>query len=202
MINNNVWFPFSKQGKGAEPESAKLYFMFQINWHHGISMGTSYSQAIYRCIKDPSKSGNYNVFVMEVRMPNELEHFLSCSAAVITRSRVTQRVCLFSFLEKSWTSGSQTLLTEQPITRNLLESWSWVAWEEMVRTNRGTVSCLTKLEWKRWSHVRSNRSVHFKEECRAIWITAITSVVKASCYTESHTRESITFTCITITINE
>lgn len=36
-----------------------------------------------RCIQDPSKNGNYNVFVLEVRMPKELEHFLSCSVAAI-----------------------------------------------------------------------------------------------------------------------
>lgn len=35
------------------------------------------------CIKHPCKNGNYNVFVMEVRMPNKLEYFLSCSVAVI-----------------------------------------------------------------------------------------------------------------------
>lgn len=48
-----------------------------------------------RCPQDPNKNGNYNVFVMEMRMPKELEHFLSCSVAVITRPCVTH-VCFFS----------------------------------------------------------------------------------------------------------
>lgn len=50
-----------------------------------------------RCPQDPNKNGNYNVFVMEMRMPKELEHFLSCSVAVITRPCVTH-VCFFSLL--------------------------------------------------------------------------------------------------------
>lgn len=53
------------------------------------------------CIKDPCKNGNYNVFVMEVRMPNKLEHFLSCSVAVIRRSGVTQYVYYFFILREN-----------------------------------------------------------------------------------------------------
>jgi len=36
-----------------------------------------------RCIQDPSKKANYYVFVLEIRMPKKLEHFLSRFVAVI-----------------------------------------------------------------------------------------------------------------------
>lgn len=96
-----IVFACTNKGTGRAREFAKLFSTFQTNWHHGISMGASSAtpRLNIRCLKDPSKNGNYNVFVMEVRMPNGLEHFLSCSVAVITRPCVTQLVCL-SFLEK------------------------------------------------------------------------------------------------------
>lgn len=59
---------FSKnRGRDRATEFAKLYFKL---------IGTMEFQRVpatprlnIRCIQDPSKNGNYNVFVMEIRMP-------------------------------------------------------------------------------------------------------------------------------------
>lgn len=54
-----------------------------------------------RCIKDPSKNVYYAVFVMQIRMPEELEHFLSRSVAVIMRPCVTKHACFFFYQRKA-----------------------------------------------------------------------------------------------------
>lgn len=38
-------------GMGRAAEFAKLYFMLQVNWHRGISMGASYPQTEYKMYK-------------------------------------------------------------------------------------------------------------------------------------------------------
>lgn len=79
-----------------------------------------------RCIKDPSKNGYYNVFVMEIRMPEELEHFLSCSVAVIMRPCVTKHACFFPFVEKKlniWIPNCFNWATNETKFTGIIKLW-------------------------------------------------------------------------------
>ncbi len=41
-------FSSKNEGMGRAAEFAKLYFVLQVNWHHGISVGASYPQTEYK----------------------------------------------------------------------------------------------------------------------------------------------------------
>lgn len=92
-MNNNVSLLFSKLAQSqtlpGRISCFKLIGTVEFQWLPATP------RLNIRCIKDPSKNGYYNVFVMEIRMPKELEHFLGCSEAVIMRPCVTKHACFF-----------------------------------------------------------------------------------------------------------